>query len=90
MPFCICAVHQVEDFPWDYEAPNWNRKEFYWNSTQAAGFLKVLLSLSNNIICQILIQKQSELFCKKGVLRNSAKFTEKHLCQSLAFNKVAD
>ena len=27
---------------------------------------------------------------KKGVLRNFAKFTEKHLCQSLFFNKVAD
>ena len=25
----------------------------------------------------------------KGVLRNLAKFTEKHLCQSLFFNKVA-
>ena len=31
-----------------------------------------------------------EVFCKKGVLRNFAKFTEKHLCQSLFFNKVAD
>ena len=27
---------------------------------------------------------------KKGVLRNFAKFTGKHLCQSLFFNKVAD
>ena len=27
--------------------------------------------------------------CKKGVLRNFAKFTEKHLCQSLCFNKAA-
>ena len=27
------------------------------------------------------------MFCKKGVLRNFAKFTGKHLCQSL-FNKV--
>ena len=26
---------------------------------------------------------------KKGVLRNFAKFTAKHLCQSLSFNKVA-
>ena len=30
-----------------------------------------------------------EVFCKKGVLRNIAKFTGKHLCQSLFFNKVA-
>ena len=27
-----------------------------------------------------------EVFCKKGVLRNLAKFTEKHLCQSLFFS----
>ena len=32
----------------------------------------------------------SEVFCQKGVLRNFAKFTGKHLCQSLFFNKVAD
>ena len=31
-----------------------------------------------------------EVFCKKSVLRNFAKFTGKHLCQSLFFNKVAD
>ena len=29
------------------------------------------------------------VFCKKGVLRNFTKFTGKHLCQSLFFNKVA-
>ena len=28
------------------------------------------------------------VFCKKGVLRNFAKFTGKHLCQSLCFNQV--
>ena len=30
-----------------------------------------------------------EVFCKKGVLKTFAKFTGKHLCQSLFFNKVA-
>ena len=30
-----------------------------------------------------------EVFCKKGVLRNFAKFTGKYLCQSLFVNKVA-
>ena len=30
-----------------------------------------------------------EVFCKKGVLRNFAKFTGKHLWQSFFFNKVA-
>ena len=32
---------------------------------------------------------RQEVFCKKGVLRNFAKFTGKHLCQSLLFNNVA-
>ena len=31
---------------------------------------------------------RQEVFCKKGVLRELAKFTGKHLCQSLFFNKV--
>ena len=30
-----------------------------------------------------------EVFCKKGVLTDFAKFTGKHLCQRLFFNKVA-
>ena len=30
-----------------------------------------------------------EVFCKNGVLRNFAKFTGKHLYQSLFLNKVA-
>ena len=29
------------------------------------------------------------MFCQKGILRNFTKFTGKHLCQSLLFNKVA-
>ena len=34
-------------------------------------------------------RSRPEVFCKKGALRNFAKFTGKHLCQSLFFNKVA-
>ena len=30
-----------------------------------------------------------EVFCKKGVLKDFTKFTEKHLCQSLFLSKVA-
>ena len=39
---------------------------------------------------QILVLKRScsEVFYKKVVLRNFAKFTGKHLCQGLSFNKV--
>ena len=33
--------------------------------------------------------RRPEVFYEKGVLRNFAKFTGKHLCQSLFFNKVA-
>ena len=47
-------------------------------------------SLSSSLIVT-LISKSSrpEVFCKIGVLRNFAKFTGKHLYQSLLFNKVA-
>ena len=30
-----------------------------------------------------------EAFCKKGIPKTFAKFTEKYLCQSRFFNKVA-
>ena len=34
-------------------------------------------------------QKQPpEVFCKKGVFRNSVKLTVKHLCQSFFFKKL--
>ena len=39
--------------------------------------------------CQTTRSSRSEVFCKKGVLRYFARFTGKHLCQSLFFNKVA-
>ena len=32
---------------------------------------------------------RSKVFCKKDILENFAKFTDKHLCKSLFFNKVA-
>ena len=45
-------------------------------------------STTGSQVC--LNQKQPpEVFSKKGVLKNFAKFTGKHLCQSLFFNKVA-
>ena len=34
-------------------------------------------------------ERRNPVFCKKGFLRNCIKFTGKHLCQSLFFNKVA-
>ena len=35
------------------------------------------------------LSSHPEVFCKKGVLRNFANFTEKHLFQSFFFNKIA-
>ena len=53
-------------------------------------FLKILF-LQTNIIDSVSIFRSSraEVFCKKGVVRNSAKLTGKQLRQSLFFNKVA-
>ena len=48
--------------------------------------------LSDFRIAEHAVQFRSsrpKVFCKKDVLRNTAKFTGKHLCQSLLFNKVA-
>ena len=39
---------------------------------------------------EVTVQKQpSECSIRKGALRNFTKFTGKHLCQRLVFNKVA-
>ena len=38
---------------------------------------------------QIFRSSRPEVFCKKGIQRNFTKFTGKHLCQRLFFNKVA-
>ena len=52
--------------------------------------LRVLISI-DLFICQGYHYRSSHQRCsmKKGVLRNLAKFTGRHLCQSLFFNKVA-
>ena len=39
--------------------------------------------------CFLYTSSRPEVFCKKGVLRNFAKFTGKHLCQGLFFINVA-
>ena len=43
----------------------------------------------NQRVSDKFTNSRPEVFCKKGVLRNFAKFTVKQLCQSLLFNKVA-
>ena len=40
------------------------------------------------LLCQVHVRSsRQEVFCKKSVLRNFAKFTGKHLCHSLFFKK---
>ena len=59
--------------------------------------LNIFLSLSQRIFKVLTIIKASSKFrsthqrcsVREGVLRNFAKFTGKHLCQSLFFNEVA-
>ena len=42
----------------------------------------------NSRFCLFVFKQPLEVFCKKIVLRNFAKFTGKHLYHSLFFNKV--
>ena len=49
------------------------------------------LWIKYKLSCNHLIKKQPpEVFFKESILRNFAKFTEKNLCQSLFYNRVAD
>ena len=47
------------------------------------------LMLDAELVKMSCKRSRSEVFCKKGVLRDFTKFTGKHLCQSLFFGKVA-
>ena len=48
-----------------------------------------ILTLNNFPVFFIDRSSRPEVFCKKGVLRNFAKFTEKHSCQSLKKEALA-
>ena len=41
------------------------------------------------VLKPIIRSSRSEVFCKKSVLKGLSKFTTKHLCWRLFFNKVA-
>ena len=53
-------------------------------------YISLVLCLRCFTFLAINESSRPELFCKKGVLRKFAKFTGKHLCQSLFFDKIAD
>ena len=50
-------------------------------------FLAFLFNISS--ISLFLYKQQPDVFYGKGVLEDFAKFTGKHLCQSIFFNKAA-
>ena len=49
----------------------------------------ILLVLENEFIRPRYRSSRPEVFCKKGVRRSLTKFTEKHMCKSVFFNKDA-
>ena len=76
---------------------------WHWTSTRHC-FIMLIVNLWYGFACRDLtiksyLNKLSKMFIfrsshrmcsiKKGILRNFSKFTGKHLCQSLFFNKVA-
>ena len=75
MPFCICVVHRVKDFLQDQEARN---MEFYWNSTQTAEFLKVFLSLSNNMQSVKYRYRSSQMCSVKKVFLEISQNSQKN------------
>ena len=61
-------------------------------STKLCKTAKVIPSCEDSGLRVKVVKYRSsypEVFCKKGVLGNFAKFTGKHLWQSLFFNEVA-
>ena len=65
---------------------------FLKENTLYTTFLLVCFSLTYKIsLYDFIISKSSrpEVFCKKDILKNFAKFAGKHLCKSLFFHKVA-
>ena len=64
-----------------------NKKVCSWRFRVTNAYSKFLSKTCS--VCSIFRSIRPNVFCQTGVLRNFAKFTGKHLCQSLYFNKVA-
>ena len=55
-----------------------------------ASYSKFNHTLGYDLNLAIHKSSRPEAFCKKGVYRNFAKFTGKHLCQSLFFKSMPE
>ena len=65
----------------------WWRHDIWISEKSTFDYLKNEKSFWSEIK-SIFRSSRPEVFCKKGVLKHFAKFTGKHLCHSLFFNKV--
>ena len=67
------------------------QNESILSSHQVIAHIKSLRvkKLYSALVIEINRSSRPDVFCKKGVVRNFAKLTGRHLCQGLSFNKVA-
>ena len=85
-PFCqnveLCFFFQnlVVEFA------KWNRKNE--NAEIRIPFLSILATWKKDIANWKLQKQPLEVYCKKGVLKNVANFTRKHLCWKLLLIKL--
>ena len=68
---------------------NTNFEKFISTFSQLMFLWTCFFVTSQDFAVWTLLRSCPEMFCKKGVLRNFAKCTGKHLCQSFFFNKTA-
>ena len=88
----LCDVINLEMsiFPHEQKSKGKDLKEpLRWNKKYFPSFLKKIhLSIQNKLFWKVRVRSSCpEVFCKKGVLRNFAKFSEKHQYQSLKKEK---
>ena len=55
---------------------------YWWTGKMFVEWQRIPTEGKTGVICK------KEVFFKKGILKNIVKFTGRHLCQSLFFNKV--
>ena len=91
----VCCEVRAQKLIHDTNSMLFRQPQFYltfclfsvWNSMCPIMFYK--LFNANSTIFLFFRSSHLEMFCKKSALRNFAKFTGKHLCQDLFFDKVA-
>ena len=82
---CLTAP---KTFCFDFKSLNQHFKSLLFISFTSFGLELVCNKVSQDLASKSK-RRYQRCFMKKGVFRNLPKFTGKHLCQSLFFNKVA-